>query len=63
MNGMVRAYERKLRQGAEQLEALERSGATGRRYEVLLRSWLELLAAYEYECDMMQSAEGMLAAI
>lgn len=62
MNSMISAYESKLRSGADRLERLERSGRTDQRYQTILRRWLELLAAYEYECEMVESASGVLAA-
>ena len=60
MNALLMAYENRLRAGAEQLEALEQSGRVDLRYERKLRSWLELLAAYEFEYEMAESAAEFL---
>lgn len=63
MSAMISAYENRLRVGAEQLEELERSGRTDRRYDRLLRQWQQLLAAYEFECEVAETGSSLLAAI
>jgi len=60
---MISAYEARLRTGSDQLERLERTGRTDERYQRLLRQWLELLAAYEYECEVVHAGQGLAVAI
>ena len=60
MNAHLQAYQKRLTAKCAKLERMERSGRTGARYDRLLRSWLELLAAYEYEYDI-DEAGALLA--
>jgi hypothetical protein len=62
MNAMLQAYEKRLRNGASQLEQMERTGRTDQQYDRMLRQWLQLLAAYEYEYEMAEAGGRMLAA-
>ncbi len=63
VNGLISAYEARLRTGAEQLEAFEQAGRRGVGYDRLLRNWLELLAAYEYEFEMAEAGSLLAAAV
>jgi hypothetical protein len=63
MTTLLAAYERRLRDGAALLERLESSGRTDQSYDRMLRLWLELLAAYEYEYEVCEQGTGLLAAI
>lgn len=58
----IAAYEFRLKSGAEVLGRLEAAGATDHRYDRRLRRWLELLAAYEYECEIAQIGEQVALA-
>jgi hypothetical protein len=62
MNAQIAAYEARLRKGAQFLEKLEASGRVDALYERTLRHWLELLAAYEYESEIVEAgSEAPLA--
>lgn len=61
MNAQIAVYENRLRSGAHLLEEMETSGGTDLRYERTLRQWLELLAAYEYECEISEASMRLLA--
>lgn len=63
MNALIAALEDKLRTESGELDRLEAGGAMGIRYEQAMRRWMELLAAYEYECDMVELAHDMAVAI
>jgi hypothetical protein len=62
MNAQVAAYEKRLEKGARYLEKLEVTGDVGARYQRALRGWLTLLAAYEYETEMLEAASPLALA-
>jgi len=62
MNGQIAAYEKRLRTGARTLERMESTGSSDGRYERALRSWLALLAAYEYETEVAEAGSQIALA-
>lgn len=61
MRQLVTHYEVRLTEGAELLSNMEARGTRGPRYQKALRSWLELLAAYEFECEMAEVGQQSIS--
>ncbi|GEM_PF-4582159 len=61
MNRQISSYERRLSETGTTLRDMEDAGETGRPYQRLLRQWLELLAAYEYEVDVQKEGASLAA--
>jgi hypothetical protein len=61
MNQLIARYEVRLGEGARILSNMEAEGNRSRRYESTLRHWLELLAAYEFECEMAEAGDRRIA--
>lgn len=63
MNAQIVSSERRLRKGAEILERMEARGERDSRYERTLRHWLGLLAAYEYDCEVVDAGAEVAMAV
>lgn len=64
MNAHLAIYEKRLRDGADALERMESTGEGDTRYKRSLCHWLELLAAYEYEYEVVEAGSTVsLAAV
>ncbi|HZT96138.1 MAG TPA: hypothetical protein VFB34_04800 [Chloroflexota bacterium] len=60
MNIQLKQLEHRLAKGAALLSRMESDGLPSRRYDQMLRQWLQLLAAYEYESEIDEAAAAML---
>jgi hypothetical protein len=63
MNVRIAAYEKRLREAGAGLERLETAGRVGAYYQKMLRKWLALVAAYEYECEMIEAGTELAAVV
>jgi hypothetical protein len=63
VNAQIAAYEQRLRKGARLLEKLEAAGRIDGLYERTLRQWLALLAAYEYESEVVEAGREVALAV
>ncbi len=62
MNQQLKHLEERLRKGAAILAEMESKGLDDSRYRRVLRQWVQLVAAYEFESEMADSATDMLPA-
>lgn len=62
MNQLIARYEVRLGEGARLLSNMEAQDKRDPQYERTLRRWLELLAAYEFEYEMVEAGDPRIAA-